>query len=68
MMLPPPPNLSHTDAMLLLGLALLFAIPSGILLKRAGRNPLWGALWFVPLLALIGLWALALMGPKNTDA
>jgi hypothetical protein len=65
MILPAPPTLSHTQMLILLGLALLFAIPSGILLKRAGRNPLWAVLWFVPALALIGLWALALMGPKQ---
>jgi hypothetical protein len=61
----PPPNLTQTQILILLGLALLFAIPSGILLKRAGRNPFWAVLWFVPALALVGLWALALMGPKR---
>ena len=62
------PVLSQTQEAILLGVLLLFAIPSGMLLKRAGRNPLWGLLWLVPVLALIGLWVLALTGPKQTSA
>ena len=59
------PTLSQNQMIILVVVLLLFAIPSGILLKRSGRNPLWALLCFVPALALIGLWALALTGPKT---
>ena len=62
------PTLSTNQLVILGVVLLLFAIPSGILLKRSGRNPLWAVLCFVPALALIGLWVLALGGSKQTNA
>lgn len=38
----------------------LFAIPAGLVLKRLGRNPAWAVLCYVPVLAMIGLWVMAL--------
>ena len=61
------PTLSENQLLILGVVLLLFAIPTGMLLKRSGRNPLWALLCFVPALALIGLWVLALCGGKRTD-
>ena len=61
------PTLSPNQLIILGVVLLLFAIPTGMLLKRSGRSPLWALLCFVPALALIGLWVLALCGPKRTD-
>jgi hypothetical protein len=38
---------------------LLFAIPAGLVLKRIGFSMWWALLCFVPIAALLGLWALA---------
>ena len=46
----------------------LFAIPSGILLKKMGRNPVWAVLWYIPVLAIIGLWVLAFSARPNASA
>jgi hypothetical protein len=42
----------------------LFAIPAGIVLKRIGYSPAWALLCYFPLLAMVGLWVLAL-APKR---
>ena len=62
------PTLTQNQLIILGVVLLLFAIPTGMLLKRSGRNPLWALLCFVPALALVGLWVLALCGAKRTDA
>jgi hypothetical protein len=46
----------------------LFAIPAALLLKRLGRHPAWALLTYFPPLAIIGLWVLALSGPKSSDS
>jgi len=38
----------------------LFAIPAGLVLKRTGHSMWWALLCFIPVAALVGLWALAL--------
>jgi hypothetical protein len=38
----------------------LFAIPAGMVLKRMGYSPAWALLCYFPLLAMAGLWVLAL--------
>ena len=43
----------------------LFAIPAGMVLKRMGYSPAWALLCYFPLLAMVGLWVLAL-APKRT--
>ncbi len=60
-----PPNLTTQQMLIIFVLFTLVAIPSGMLLKRSGRNPLWAILVYVPVLAVIGLWVLALRGPNN---
>ena len=62
----PPPNLTMQQMLIIFVLFTLVAIPSGILLKRSGHNPLWAILVYVPVLAVIGLWVLALKAPKST--
>jgi uncharacterized membrane protein YhaH (DUF805 family) len=49
---------TSTIITLMLGLA-LFAIPAGLVLKRMGISPWWALLCFIPVAALVGLWALA---------
>ena len=45
----------------------LFAIPTALVLKKLGRHPGWALLCYVPVLALIGLWIVALSpGPKSS--
>ena len=65
-MMPTPP-FSQNDLIILFVASLLIAIPSGMLLKRTGHNPLWAILVFFPPLAVLGLWVLALRG-SNTSA
>lgn len=62
------PVLSQTTSLILIGVLVLFAIPTGVLLKRSGRNPAWALLCLIPVLALIGLWVLAFAGGEKTDA
>ena len=38
---------------------MLFAIPSGMILKRMGFSSWWALLCFVPIVALFSLWLLA---------
>ena len=46
----------------------LFAIPSGVILKRMGHSPAWALLWYFPVLAIIGLWVLAFGSRSSATA
>ena len=46
----------------------LFAIPSGILLKKMGHSPVWAVLWYIPVLAIVGLWVLAFSSRPSASA
>jgi hypothetical protein len=39
--------------------ATLFAIPTGMVLKRTGHAMWWALLCYIPIAALLGLWVLA---------
>lgn len=40
--------------------AALVIYPVGLILKRLGYSPLWSIVAFIPIINLIGLWAVAL--------
>ena len=63
-----PPNLSMMQLVTVFVVFTLVAIPSAILLKRGGHNPLWALLCYFPILAIIGLWVLALRAPGTGEA
>jgi hypothetical protein len=62
------PMITQTQMLELFVALSLFAIPAGLVLKKMGRNPAWGLLCYVPVLALIGLWMLALGGGSKSSA
>lgn len=39
---------------------LLFAVPAGLILKHIGLSSWWALLCFIPVVALIALWIMAL--------
>ena len=58
------PVISNLEMLMVVLVMTLFAIPSAMLLKRTGHNPYWALLAYMPALALIGLWVLALRGAR----
>lgn len=50
---------SSSFMMTFLVVATLFAIPTGMVLKRTGHSMWWALLCFIPIAALLGLWVLA---------
>ena len=48
-------------------LCTLVAIPGAAILRRLGYNRAWALLCYVPILALVGIWALAFIQWPGTE-
>jgi hypothetical protein len=62
------PIISQSQMLVLFVSLSLFAIPAALILKKLGRHPAWALLCFVPVLAVIGLWVLALSPGSKSEA
>ncbi len=54
------PMMPSTSMLIVMTIAeALFAIPTGMVLKRTGHAMWWALLCFIPVAALLGLWVIA---------
>ena len=66
--MPEMPVVTQSQMLILFVALSLFAIPAALLLKKIGRHPGWALLCYVPLLAIVGLWVLALTQRPQSGA
>lgn len=62
------PIITQAQMLMLFVCLSLFAIPAALVLKKMGRNPAWALLCYVPVLAMIGLWVMALSPGSKAEA